>query len=543
MKINLRDYQDGGVSEIRAAFREKLDPVLFVLPTGGGKTYTFSYIAANAAEKAPAPHAGMEYILIVVHRKELLLQASASLRNLDVDHGLISPHFTPAPQKRIQVASIDTLAIRIQKRPIKVRLLIFDEAHHVVAGNKWGRLYEALGRPPTLGVTATPVRSDGKGLGEHAGGVFKTMVLGPSIAELIERGMLLNPVVYTSLEQPDLSGLKKDKDGDYNRKELAERVDRPVITGSAVEQYRTVCPGARAIVFCASIAHAQHVAAEFNSAGYRFAILVGEPAMSDAERTSVNKALRSGELDGACTVDLVSEGYDLPDLECCIMLRPTASESLFIQQVGRVMRPSEGKQNCFLLDHVGNVGKIVDGLFKRKHGLPSELREWTLDGRVKAKKGKKQPQEKTIDVSQCPKCYLVHEPSPTCPKCGHVYEVKGRNLEQVDGMLVQVTEEMTAVQKKERRQEVGKAQTLEELQRIAAERGYKPSWARIQWEMRSGKKVKNGDRPPEPSMAELQAMTLDELEKAAEAQGWPRDFASKFFYSKGAGVRASVPYF
>jgi len=688
MKIKLRDYQEGGVAEIRAAFREKLDPVLFVLPTGGGKclgagtpvlmfdgtimpveqvcvddllmgpdstprrvlslargremlyrvtpkkgdpyvvneshilslrnrrgvvtnievrdyikeprhwqirnqgwrvpgilrgdltpelvditvepigvgdyygfeidgdhlfmlgdftvthnTYTFSYIAANAAEKAPAPHAGMEYILIVVHRKELLLQASASLRNLDVDHGLISPHFTPMPQKRIQVASIDTLAIRIQKRPIKVRLLIFDEAHHVVAGNKWGRLYEALGRPPTLGVTATPVRSDGKGLGEHAGGVFQTMVLGPSIAELIERGMLLNPVVYTSLEQPDLSGLKKDKDGDYNRKELAERVDKPVITGSAVEQYRTVCPGARAIVFCASIAHAQHVASEFNSAGYRFAILVGEPAMSDAERTAVNKALRSGELDGACTVDLVSEGYDLPDLECCIMLRPTASESLFIQQVGRVMRPSDGKSACYLLDHVGNVGKIADGEFKRKHGLPSELREWTLDGRVKAKKGKKQPQEKTVDVTQCPKCYLVHEPAPACPKCGHVYEVKGRNLEQVDGMLVQVTEEMTAQQKKERRQEVGKAQTLEELQRIAAERGYKPSWARIQWEMRTGKKAKTSDRPPEPSMAELQAMTLDELEKTAEAQGWPRDFASKFFYSKGAGVRASVPYF
>ena len=128
------------------------------------------------------------------------------------------------------------------------------------------------------------------------------------------------------------------------------------------------------------------------------------------------------------------------------MLRPTASESLFIQQVGRVMRPSDGKSACYLLDHVGNVGKIADGEFKRKHGLPSELREWTLDGRVKAKKGKKQPQEKTVDVTQCPKCYIVHEPAPACPKCGHVYEVKGRNLEQVDGMLVQVTEEMTAQQ-------------------------------------------------------------------------------------------------
>lgn len=538
--IVLRDYQESGANEVRVQFRNKNDPVLYVLATGGGKTYLFSYIAdsaATAARKLPFD----EYVFIIVHRKELLLQASASLRNLGVDHGLISPHFSPQLHKRIQVASIDTLLIRLKKRPMKARMLIYDEAHHVVAGNKWGRLYEELGKPPTLGVTATPVRTDGKGLGEHAGGIFKAMVLGPSIAELIDRGMLLNPVVYTSLEQPDLSGMKKDKEGDYNRKELAERVDKPVITGSAVEQYKTVCPGARAIVFCASIEHARHVAAEFNSAGYRFSILVGEPAMSDAERTAVNKALRSGELDGACTVDLVSEGYDLPDLECCIMLRPTASESLFIQQVGRVMRPSDGKRGCFLLDHVGNVGKIVDGSFKRKHGLPNELREWTLDGRTKAPKGKKKPQEKTVDVAQCPKCYLVHEPSPTCPKCGHVYEIKGRSLDQVDGVLVQVTEEMADQQKKDRRQEVGRAQSLEELQRIAAERGYKPSWARFIWEQRNRRKAPMA--PPEPSMEELQAMSLEELENVANAQGWPREFASNFYFTKGAGVQAAGPVF
>lgn len=528
-KIQLRDYQESAVDGVRREFRNKNDPVLFVLPTGGGKTYTFSYIAANAADRAPpvAPLAEPDYIIIVVHRKELLLQASASLRNLGIDHGLISPHFTPQPRKRIQVASIDTLKLRLKQKPVRCRLLIFDESHHVIAGNKWGLLYEELGRPATLGVTATPVRTDGTGLGDHAGGIFRSMVLGPSIAELIERGMLINPTVYTSIEQPDLSGLKKDKDGDYSRKALADRVDKPKITGSALEQYQKVCPGARAIVFCVSIEHAKHVVAEFNAAGFRFAILVGEPAMSDAERTAVNKALRAGELDGACTVDLVSEGYDLPDLECCIMLRPTASEALFIQQVGRVMRPSPGKTQCWLLDHVGNVGKIVDGEFQRKHGLPNEVREWTLDGRVK-KKGKKKAPEPTVDVTQCPKCYLAHVPAPVCPKCGHVYEVKTRALEQVDGVLVKVTAEMAAQAQKERRREVGRAQTLEELQKIAAERGYKPGWAKSVFEARNRKRAP--ERPPEPTIEELQAMSLQQLEDVARAQGWPPQWASEFYH-------------
>lgn len=533
--ITLRDYQQVAVDEVRAAFLEEQDPVLFVLPTGGGKTFTFSYIAANAAARAPVT-SPMEYILIVVHRKELLLQASGALRSLDIDHGLISPHFSPAPHKRIQVASIDTLMIRIKKRPIKVRMLIYDESHHVVKGNKWGALYDALGQPRTLGVTATPVRSDGTGLGEHAGGIFKKMVLGPSIAELIERGNLINPIVYTSLEQPDLQGVGKNKDGEYNSKQIAERVDKPKITGSAVEQYQKVCPGARAIVFCASIDHARHVAAEFNKAGYRFAILVGEPAMSDAERTAVNKALRSGELDGACTVDLVSEGYDLPDLECCIMLRPTASESLFIQQVGRIMRPADGKSVCWLLDHVGNVGKLVDGVFKRKHGLPDELREWTLDGKVK-QKGKKKTEEKTIDVAQCPKCYVVHMPEPVCPKCGHVYEVKVRQLEHVDGELVKVTAEMAAQGKKEKRREVGQAKTYEELLKIEAERGYKKGWAKHTFEAKQRRRAPEPEYlpPAPPSHEQLEAMSLEQLEQVAIEQGWPKEWPAQFYQGGDAG--------
>jgi superfamily II DNA or RNA helicase len=492
-KIQLRDYQTTAVEEVRQAFRDKEWPVLFVLPTGGGKTYTFSYIADSAARLG-------RQVVIIVHRKELLLQASASLTNLGIDHGLISPDFTPSLHAKVQVASVDTLLLRLKKPHFatwfaKCGLVIFDEAHHVVASNKWGRCYEALNKPPMLGVTATPVRTDGKGLGEHAGGLFKRMVLGPSVPELIERGMLIAPQVYTSLELPDLDGLKTTREGDYDARALAERVDKPRITGDAVSHYQKLCPGRRAIVFCSSIEHAKHVRDQFNAVGYRFELLVGAPEMSDDERTSVNKKLRRGEIHGACTVDLVSEGYDLPDLEVCIMLRPTASEALFIQQVGRIMRPAEGKTTCWLLDHVGNVGAVIDGAFKRKHGLPIEEREWTLDGRKKKKKSKKDD-EPTIQLKQCPKCFIVHEPAPQCPACGHEYPAGNRQVEQVDGELQQITPEMAAALSAQRKKEVQKAKTLEELQRIAKDRGYSEKWAEIMFAQKQ--RLREKYRRPEP---------------------------------------------
>lgn len=474
--ITLRDYQAEAVEKIREKFRAGKAPVLFVLPTGGGKTFTFSYIASNAAQKG-------NRVCIIVHRKELLLQASESLHTLKIEHGIISPHFTPDPRQLVQVASVDTLVRRMERRKYHFDLLIFDEAHHVVTGNKWGRVFEELGRPSTLGVTATAVRTDGKGLGAHASGVFRSMVVGPSSPDLISRGMLVAPEVYTSLEPLDLTGLRKDKHGEYARAALAERVDRPVITGSAVEHYKRICPGAKAIVFCTNIAHAKHVRDQFRDAGYRFELLVGAPTMSDHERNAVNRKLRSGEIHGACTVDLVSEGYDLPDLECCIMLRPTESEGLFLQQVGRIMRPSEGKRGCWLLDHAGNIGAWADGEYKRKHGLPTEDREWTLDGRKK--RAKKNDDGDTIAIVQCPKCAFVHEDAPHCPACGYVYSRERSGPMITDGELKKITPEMEAAMRTRKRMEQGQAQTVEDFKKL----GYSPMRARKILDYRAEKKA------------------------------------------------------
>jgi superfamily II DNA or RNA helicase len=420
-------------------------------------TYTFSAIADAAASRGRP-------VCIIVHRKELLLQASASLSALGIHHGLISPDYSPT-HALVQVASVDTLQIRLKKHKYKFGLLIFDEAHHVIAGNKWGRIYESLGQPPMLGVTATPVRTDGKGLGTIAGGLFSAMVLGPSVPDLVKRGMLIAPTVYMGQEIPDFSGVKVNRDGDLSMEDLAERIDKPKVIGDAVKAYTDICAGARAIVFCPNVNSARHVMESFNAAGYRFELLVGAPAMSDAARTSVNKRLRSGELHGACTVDLVSEGYDLPDLTCCIMLRLTQSEGLFLQQVGRVMRPSPGKTECFLLDHVGNIGRPDPdtGEFKVKHGFPHWERDWTLDGKKKKRGRAALDEPPPLPLKQCPKCYIVHEPMPVCLGCGFEYPAHVRSIETVEGIMVKVSDEDILRQRNIARAAQAEAVTVEEM--------------------------------------------------------------------------------
>lgn len=466
-------------------------------------TYTFSYIAERAAFKG-------KQVFILVHRKELLKQASRSLDNLKVSHGLISPHFTPRTKEIVQVASVDTLLARIKNGTLPHRpdLLIGDEAHHFVAGNKWGKVYDALGAPVMLGVTATPVRSDGKGLGTHAGGLFDTMVLGPTMPELIDMGCLVKPDIYGPQHNVDLEGVTLNAAGEYNSVQLAQRMEgQKQIVGDAVERYQQVCPGAKAIVFAASVKHADIIVERFNAAGFRFKLLVGAPAMSDTERDAVNRDLASGVIDGAVTVDLVSEGYDLPDLECGILLRPTQSEGLFLQQVGRIMRPSPGKSMAYILDHVGNIGLMRDDVFVRKHGLPWEFRDWTLDGRKKGRRNK--DAEAEITMKRCPVCYRIHpitqifcgniaakpiEPGavkkcPTCWKmkpaetsvcdCDHVFNISpfedgcgyewvpiGRMVKEVEGIIQKMDTdaiEEQSTQARLSREARGQAKTKEEV--------------------------------------------------------------------------------
>lgn len=451
--LSLRPYQQDAVQGIRESYLNKFRAPLLVLPTGGGKTVVFSYIAASTSARG-------NRVLILVHRVELLRQTSAKLTEANVYHGLISPKYTPNLHAPVQVASVQTLLKRLDKiQPPD--LIIIDEAHHATAGS-WRKVVEAFPNARVLGVTATPCRGDGTGLGQDTGGVFDDIVIGPQVPELIEGGYLVKPIIYAPAQKLDLSAVKTVR-GDYDQRQVADIVDKPTITGDAVKHYSRICPGAPAVVFCVSVNHAQHVAEEFRRAGYR--AYAADGSMDDDMRTRILNGLGNGSVDVVTSCDLISEGTDIPAIGCAILLRPTQSLGLYIQQVGRALRPAAGKQHAIILDHVGNV---------LTHGMPEEYRQWTLDGEKRKARGKKD-QEQAVRVLQCETCYSIHEPAPQCPVCGHVYKVKDEVPQQVDGELIQLTEDQL---RRKKVVEVAKARTQEELERIAQERGYKPGWVK-----------------------------------------------------------------
>ena len=452
--MNLRPYQQQAVTELRTAYGGGRKAPLFVLPTGGGKTFTFVYVGQSAVQRG-------NRVLILVHRQELLMQASRSLSAMGVRHGLIAAgHNTTGDP--VQVASVQTMIRRLGKHRYHFDLIIVDEAHHAIAGS-WRKIIDAFPQARVLGVTATPIRSDGKGLRD----VFDAIVLGPTVQQLIEMGYLVRPVVYAPPTQLDLTGVRR-RMGDFDQTELGKRLDKPTITGSAVQHYRKLCDRQPAIAFCVSVAHAQHVAADFRAAGY--AAMAIDGSMPDAERKQAIDDLANGRLHVLTSCDIVSEGTDIPVVAAAILLRPTQSTGLFLQQVGRALRPAPGKDRAIILDHVGNC---------MRHGMPQDDREWSLDGDLAAKRAKND--NEVPPVKQCEKCYAVFKPQPICPVCGHVHEIKGREIKETDGELQEID---AATMQRQRRQEIGKAKTLEELQEVARRRGYKPGWARFIWNAR-----------------------------------------------------------
>lgn len=473
--MKLRPHQEQGESEIRSSFRE-FKCVLFVGPTGVGKTNLFCSIAKQAAVKGSR-------IIIIAHRQELINQISQTLSDWGVDHGIINPQFTPDYRKLVQVASVQTLLSRLKNKiPEQYRkfnLVIQDECHHLVEANTFGKVYGLLGRPRILGVTATPERADGKGLGVSAGGVFETMIEVICVRELMDQGFLSRAKVFAPPSGIDLSEIKT-KMGDYDKQALAAQIDKPHILGDAVAHYQRICPGVPAIAFGISIEHCEHIAAQFREAGFNFQVIDG--TMDSAKRKSLIKGL-GREIQGLVSADLISEGTDIPGVTAAIFLRPTQSLGLYIQQAGRALRTVFGagydlstqegrlaaiangpKPNAFIIDHVGNT---------LRHGLIDMPREWSLEGRKKKGGKKKDQDEEKIELKQCDKCFTVHAPAPICPHCGYVYPPSAsRGVEQIDGQLMEITEAMQAKIKQDQRSAQSAAKSVEDMmQQLGYSRG------------------------------------------------------------------------
>lgn len=447
----LRPYQDQALADIRKAFRDQCRAPLFVLPTGGGKTVCFAAITHGAAIKG-------NRVLILAHRVELIDQINDALHDADVNADIICAGYERR-ESPVAVASVQTL-IRRLKTVAPPDLIVCDEAHHVANGNTWSTIFKAWPNAKRLGVTATPVRQDGRGLGEH----FDRMIIGPSVSQLIANGYLSPPRVFAPPTM-DTSGLHT-RLGDFVLAEAEALADKPSVTGDALAHYRQHADGKPAIVFCTSVAHADHVATQFRAGGYQAVALNGGSAR-DLRRMVVDD-FRSGRLQVMASCDLFSEGFDSPGVHVGIMLRPTASFGLFLQQVGRCLRIAPGKREAIILDHASNVSRF---------GLPTDDRDWQLT--YDEDKRKSKPSIASVRV--CAKCFAANSArskvcgNPGPPQCDYVFPVESRQIEERDGELEEVTAEI--LEKRAARMEQGRSQTLEQLEEFARRKGYKPGWA------------------------------------------------------------------
>ena len=457
--MNLRPYQQQAISDLRMAYRSGAHAPLLVAPTGAGKTIILAAITQAAADRG-------RRILILVHRRELIRQTSAKLTNAVVTHGIIAAGFEPSDHP-VQVASVQTLARRLQQQHWQPDLIVIDEAHHAIAGT-WAKVISHWPDSLLLGVTATPVRQDGRGLG----GMFTKLVLGPSTADLMAAGYLTPVKIYAPPQVADLSGIRT-RAGDYANDQAAAAMTRPTVTGDAISHYQRIAASQPAIAFCCNVNHATSVCDAFNAAGISAATLLG----NTTDRDALVARFATGELQVLVTVDVVSEGFDCPGAAVAILLRPTQSEGLYLQQVGRVLRPAPGKAAAIILDHVGNV---------HRHGFPDDVRPWTIDD-ARQRTGKGGPPAPAVRT--CETCFAAFKPQPICPVCGTPSKLSTRELKQQAGELQELARDAVARARARDRRQQAQARTLQELIHIGQARGMKNpvAWAKHVHFARKGK--------------------------------------------------------
>lgn len=498
---SLRSYQSRVLRAISEHFSGDKKSVLLQMPTGSGKTRTADYVVGKYAETG-------RQVLWLVHRDELLSQAAMVFAGHNRPHRLIcsaeSERAIKIAQHRelgqsfvdssacIVVASVQTLVRRLDTVPwLNPALIIADEAH--LSLNATNR--RIIGRWPEarlLGLTATPERSDGQAFARNAGGLYDAIVCGPQIYELIQEESLSDYRLYRPPVRMKEGVKLKSKGGDYDPKSLDEEFDSPFIWGDVLQHYRSYSHGKPAIGFCASIETARRFADVFTTAGYRAIALDGDT--DGSIRRGALRDLAVGALDVIFSVNILTEGTDVPYATTCLWLRRTKSLAVYLQGNGRVLRPHSSKPFAIFLDFVGN--SLI-------HGYPDAHFYWSLDGKPRRARGIVEDGE-IVDSVTCPQCFSMHEPAPNCPKCGHVYTRKPRReIEQIEGDLVfiereqreqerqRMNEELEKQQAKwQRRREEAGCKTLEELIELGRRRGYaKPAgWAWGRFNARQNKK-------------------------------------------------------
>lgn len=411
--INLRDYQNELIQEIRNDIRQEKSRILTVSPTGTGKTIMFTYIAKNAAAKG-------NRVLILTHRMEILQQTLAKLFQFGVQSGQIISGGR-ITKDLVQVGMAQTVINRLEKMQ-KPDIIIVDEAHHSVS-NTFKSIINYWQDTTILGFTATPERLDGSGLCE----IYQSMIVGRQSNWHVESGNLAYPRMFHPAIEHDFKF--HTKQGDYDKKEMEKAYSQKVIIGDVISHYRKHLDRQPAVCFCVSIEHCEIMANEFRQAGYVAVVVKGD--MKREDREAAINGLSTGAVHIVCSCDVISEGVDVPTLAGAILLRKTQSLGLYLQWIGRALRPAEGKNHAIILDHAGNY-KI--------HGHPLQEREWSLES-VKRSQRKN---EKPLETTSCPKCGGIFPGKPRiCPECSFEFSINKNVADQQRKTPKQIEGELT----------------------------------------------------------------------------------------------------
>ena len=392
--MELRPYQAELINNIRLSIKHGHKSIVSVLGCGGGKSVIQAEIARSATDKG-------NRVLFLVHRKELCEQITNTFTAQGVDMELCS------------VSMVQTVSRHIEKIQAP-KIIITDEAHHSTA-NTYKKIYNAFPDALKLGFTATPCRLNAGGLGE----VYEDLITSVSTQWLIDNHYL-SPYKYYSVKLADTSGLHI-KAGDYKADEIAELMQNSEIYGETVKQWERLAKNKKTIAYCASVKAAEETAEQFRQAGYTARALSGNTPKE--LRAKIMQDFRDSKIMILTNCELFGEGLDVPDCECTILLRPTQSLTLYIQQSMRSMRYMPNK-TAIIIDHVGNC---------YLHGLPDDEREWTLEPKKK--------QENTVKIRECPMCFSVYPPTKQkCPYCGYaaVKEIQRKDKEVVEIDLVEM---------------------------------------------------------------------------------------------------------
>jgi superfamily II DNA or RNA helicase len=445
--MQLRDYQEELKQGVYRSWGSGARNVVGVMPTGAGKTCTVASIV----------HEHMGGVAMLAHRNELVSQLSVALGREGIMHGLIASEPTVKevcreharelgavmidPNSPVKVAGVNTITAPRRREELtawanQVSLWVLDEVHHLQAGNIFGRAVQMFPNAKGLGVTATPCRSDGRGLSRETDGLLDDMVEGPTMRELINRGHLSDYKIFAPPSDLDVSHVETGRDGDFKKPQLKKAVQESHIVGDVVGHYIRIAHGKLGVTFATDVETATEIAAQYRTAGVPAEVLSAKT--KPVVRAEIIRRFRNREIWQIVNCDILGEGFDLgggATVEVVSMARPTQSYGLFCQQFGRGIRPKADGSPGIIIDHVGNVVR---------HGLPDKERIWSLDARERRPRMKNPDDE--IPLRYCVECTQPYERVlVACPYCGTVHVPAARNKpEYVDGDLYELSPDVLA---------------------------------------------------------------------------------------------------